>query len=318
MSRKLRWSIYLALGFFCLALAAYLQFPVIEDDAAFAAVPRRQPALAAYHKKIDKLAPHFDRMPKPEEGDWLAKYPEGGQTFDQYVAGRQQPIRADYQEIHLLPLGEFTPAEEKLLKQTGEFMQPFFGMKVRILDRFPLENIPDEAQRPRDDGRRQLLTTYLLDDVLKPRRSKKAAALLGFVAEDLWPGKGWNYVFGQASLQERVGVWSLFRNGDSTGDEAEVKLCLLRTLKTAVHETGHMLGILHCIGYSCCMNGSNHLDESDRKPLEFCPECQAKLWWTCRVDPVPRFDGLTKFAAEAGLKEEAEFWRELKAALDEP
>ena len=116
-------------------------------------------------------------------------------------------------------------------------------------------------------------------------------------------------------MSERVGVWSLFRNGDSDGDEAETKLCLLRTLKTAVHETGHMLGIPHCIAYSCCMNGSNHRDESDKKTLEFCPECQAKIWWTCRVDPVKRYRGLIEFADENGLDAEADFWRELESAL---
>jgi hypothetical protein len=40
------------------------------------------------------------------------------------------------------------------------------------------------------------------------------------------------------------------------------------------------------------MNGSNHSEERDRQPLEFCPECQAKLWWTCRLDPLERSRGL--------------------------
>jgi archaemetzincin len=190
-------------------------------------------------------------------------------------------------------------------------------MSVKVLDRLPLENLPDHAQRPRDDGGRQLLTTYLLEDVLKPRRSEEAAALLGFVAEDLWPGEGWNYVFGQASLQERVGVWSLFRNGDPDGDADEARLCQLRTLKTAVHETGHMLGIPHCIAYACCMNGSNHLEESDRAPLEFCPECQAKLWWTCKDDPQERYRRLIKFSEGAGLESESQFWRKLGDALSD-
>lgn len=93
-----------------------------------------------------------------------------------------------------------------------------------------------------DGGRaRQLLTTWLMNDVLKPRRSAKAAALLGFVANDVWGGPDWNWQYGQASLSVRVGVWSLFRNGGPHGDDAEKMLCLVRTMKTAVHEKGHIL-----------------------------------------------------------------------------
>ena len=51
----------------------------------------------------------------------------------------------------------------------------------------------------------------------------------------------------------------------------------------------------HC-AYQCGMNGSNHSDERDRQPLEFCPECQAKLWWTCRLDPLERSRALEAVA----------------------
>jgi hypothetical protein len=36
------------------------------------------------------------------------------------------------------------------------------------------------------------------------------------------------------------------------------------------------------------MNGSNSLAESDRQEFEFCPECQAKIWWTCDYPPEMR------------------------------
>ena len=95
--------------------------------------------------------------------------------------------------------------------------------------------------------------------MLKPHRPIDAVAVLGLTAEDLWPGDDWNFVFGQASLSERVGVWSLHRNGNVDGSVDEQRLFLRRTLKTAVHETGHMLSIPHCIAFQCGMNGSNSL-----------------------------------------------------------
>lgn len=43
------------------------------------------------------------------------------------------------------------------------------------------------------------------------------------------------------------------------------------------HEIGHMFGLRHCIYFSCLMSGSNHLEETNAKPIEFCPVCIRKL-----------------------------------------
>ncbi len=47
--------------------------------------------------------------------------------------------------------------------------------------------------------------------------------MLALTTSDLWPGEGWNFVFGQASLSERVGVWSLHRLGNP---QIEFTTCL--------------------------------------------------------------------------------------------
>jgi len=47
--------------------------------------------------------------------------------------------------------------------------------------------------------------------------------------------------------------------------------------------------------------GSNHSDERDRQPLEFCPECQAKLWWSCGLDPLTRSRALEAVAQKHGF-----------------
>lgn len=48
------------------------------------------------------------------------------------------------------------------------------------------------------------------------------------------------------------------------------------SLQTMTHEIGHMFGIKHCQWLNCVMQGSNHLEESDRRPLDFCPICLRK------------------------------------------
>src|SRR5690606_22427518 len=109
----------------------------------------------------------------------------------------------------------------------------------------------------------QILSGYVIDRLLAPRLPPDAAAYVSFTASDLWPGDGWNFVFGQASLRDRVGVWSVARYGDPAGGAAAFRQVLRRTLKVAVHETGHMFSMRHCTAYQCVMNGVNNQDESD-------------------------------------------------------
>jgi archaemetzincin len=132
--------------------------------------------------------------------------------------------------------------------------------------------------------------------------------VLGLTTSDLWPGEGWNFVFGQASLSDRVGVWSIARYGNLENPQMS-GLVYRRTFLVAVHETGHMLGIQHCTAYECTMNGSNSLDEADRAPMWLCPECVQKVWWACHADPIKRYKSLVEFAKEHDLKAEAGFWQ---------
>jgi archaemetzincin len=103
-------------------------------------------------------------------------------------------------------------------------------------------------------------------------------------------------------LSQRIGIWSIYRNGDP---EADFQLCLRRTLSTAAHETGHILGIAHCTAYSCLMNGSNYQEEKDRRPMHLCPVCLRKLCWNLRVEPVPYLERLRAFCRQSGLDGEA-------------
>ena len=254
-------------------------------------------------KTREALRPLHVRLGPPKPGEWLEKHPETGQTFDEYVASKPVTPQGVRKTIYVQPIGEYTATERKIVNLTAEFLSLYFNCPVKVKQDLPLDLIPAKARR---EG--QLLTGYILSDILAPRLPDDAAAYLALTSNDLWPGEGWNYVFGQASLNQRVGVWSLHRYGDPDASEAAYQLCLLRTLKVAAHETGHMFSILHCTAYECCMCGANHLRESDSKPLALCPECVVKVCWAGKADPVERYQKLAEFCRKHGLTDEARFY----------
>lgn len=268
-----------------------------------------------YQELMKKVRPLHTKLGKPRPGEWLAQHKESGQTFREYVECEPVTPTADRCIIYIQPLGDFNKTQRKIVELSAEFMGLYFNLPVKIKKDIPLTVIPDRAKRKHPIwGDKQILSTYVLDQVLKPRLPEDAMAYIAFTASDLWPGKGWNFVFGQASLRARVGVWSLYRYGDPTKDPESFRRCLLRTIKTATHETGHMFSMYHCILYECNMCGSNHMQESDSRPLALCPECLSKVCWATKADPQKRFKALSKFCEKNGLLIEKAFYdKSLKA-----
>ena len=61
-----------------------------------------------------------------------------------------------------------------------------------------------------------------------------------------------------------------------------------------------MFGVRHCIYYECLMNGSNHLQESDSRPLELCVVCLRKLQSNIKFDILERYKKLHEFVQKRG------------------
>jgi archaemetzincin len=266
--------------------------------------------------EFKKLLPLHKTIAEPKPGDWLAEHEEAGQTFRQYVASK--PVKPDRKRgvIYVQPLGELNQTQRKIIDLTAEFMGIYFDLPVKTREDLSLSIIPKKARRKHPSwGMDQILSTYVLDDVLRPRLPKDACTYVAFTTSDLWPGEGWNFVFGQASLRGRVGVWSIYRNGDPKESEEAFKLCLRRTIKIGTHETGHMFSMQHCTLFECNMCGSNHRVESDSRPLALCPNCLAKLCHATGADPARRFEKLIEFCKTNGLDEEREFYEKSLAAL---
>ena len=264
--------------------------------------------LPAVLQRALALDDSFQPVPVPSPSDWLAVHREPGQTFDDFR--RSQPNRPDTRRriIYLQPVGDFRAQQSPSLEMLRQYAADFFQMEVKALAPISISASGVTSRTNSMTGRRQVLTGGVLH-WLQGRLPGDAFCLLGITMEDLYPEPSWNFVFGQASLNERVGVYSFARYDPAFYGEPRGKdypaLLLRRSMKVLTHETGHMFGLTHCVYFNCVMNGSNHLQESDRRPLHLCPVCLRKLQFSAGFDVVKRYEALAQFDRQAGLEDEA-------------
>jgi archaemetzincin len=265
-------------------------------------------------------ADHFEPIPAPGRSDWLANHAEPGQTFEQFRRERANRPDNVRRKLYLQPLGKFPADTSPSLDQLKQFSEAFFALPVELRPAVDLAGLPITSRV--HSGTRQLLTSDILT-WLQARLPKDAYCILAITMTDLYPADDWNFVFGQASLRERVGVYSFARYdpgfyAEARGDGAG-KLILLRSCKVLAHETGHMFGLQHCVHFRCLMNGSNHLGESDDRPPHLCPVCLRKLQHAVGFDIPARYEQLKAFSQQAGFKDEAAWLaRRLRYITAEP
>lgn len=254
-----------------------------------------------------------DPIPAPRGNDWLARHEEAGQTFRQFQKGDANRPDRKRRILYFQPLGTYRDDPASSPAKLAEFAAAYFGLETRALPPLSLEKRNVTSRINAHTGKRQLLTTDLLG-LLKKELPPDGYAVLGLTWDDLYPEEGWNFVFGEATLEERVGVHSFARYDPAfhgqPADAGTPKLMLRRGLKVLAHETGHMFGLDHCTHFKCLMNGSNHLAETDAQPLYLCPLDLRKLQASVGFDVVKRYEALRAFYESAGLAEEAEWVRD--------
>lgn len=251
----------------------------------------------------------FEAKTEPGGMDWLASHEEPGQTFKQYVESRPNLPFAERKKLYIMPIGFFDPKLAPSLEELRGFTAAYFHpLEVKMTPPATDWETKVGARVNRGTRKKQLNSR----DILAWMRGKlpgDAHAMLAVTMTDLYPEDSWNFVFGQASIRNRVGVFSFARHHPQwTGQEADEQtrsLVLKRSAKILTHEMGHMFGIRHCIHFECNMNGANHLDEADATPMHLCPVCLRKLHHANRFDPARRYGLLEDFYREHELKEEA-------------
>ena len=269
---------------------------------------------------VNKLAPPLRRalgpdsafppMTPPGPADWLAQHSEKGQTFEKFLTDKKRRPEKKRKKIYFQPLGPFPPDKSPSLESLKTYARAFFAMEVEVLPAVHLAALKLTTRIHPSTGKRQILTGDVLQE-LRRRLPDDAFCILAITMTDLYPEPDWNFVFGQASLRGRVGVYSFARydpafHGERRNKEYKTVL-LKRSCKVLVHETAHMFGMEHCIYYSCAINGSNHLDESDSRPMHLCPVCMRKLQHSIEFDVVERYKNLQNYY-DASRFDDASKW----------
>jgi archaemetzincin len=247
----------------------------------------------------------FRPIPAPGFSDWLTWKKEPGQTFAQFLSSPRPHLTPGRSVLYLQPVGSFDSPTAPSLPFLARFAAAFFALPTRVQPAMDLSSTHLTTQESAP-GQRQYLTGDLLK-LLSRRMPDDAFCRLGVTMADLYTGPDSNFVFGQATLNRRVGIFSFARYTRPAPNEpaAATELALRRAAKVLAHETCHMFGMYHCTYYSCLMNGSNHLGELDGVPLHLCPVCLRKLQAEVRFDLAKRDHDLRDLAREAGFADEA-------------
>ena len=125
-------------------------------------------------------------------------------------------------------------------------------------------------------GRRQYNANDILEGI-NQRAPEDAFRMIGLVRVDLYIPI-LTYIFGQATLNGRTGVVSLYRlRNEHYGLEPDEGLLTERFSKVIIHELGHTFGLIHCRNPVCVMRSSTYVEDLDQKERSFCHRCSAEL-----------------------------------------
>jgi len=88
---------------------------------------------------------------------------------------------------------------------------------------------------------------------------------------------GLNFVFGLSDREKGLAVVSRYRFLGKKKVPRSDHRAFERTLKTAVHEVGHLFGLSHCKDQKCAMFFSFDVADTDYKQMQFCGRCAEKM-----------------------------------------
>ena len=266
----------------------------------------------------------FRPVPRPGPSDWLSNRQERGQSWKSFHRRSfKTGPHGHCTTLEVVPLGNFDASEAPDLMILKQFMEAYYyGVTIRIIDAVKLSKVGVLS----DDG--QLLVPDAMKFLRQRRPPRDVFAQIAITMVDITPGDGWNFVYGQASLSDGVGIFSFARYSTNFWREVvaplteeEKNLLLKKSCKTMAHEVGHIFGLRHCIYFHCIMNGNNG---DEYAPLLACPICLRKLMAGCGgsegdkdVDVRVRYERLLEFYSSHGWERESGAVQQRLVGLEE-
>ena len=272
-------------------------------DPSGSSLPQKYPGAKIYLLPLGE----FDSVSAPDFSD-LAEY---AQLFLCLPVEILPPVKLDVDKdvVHWVD----TTESRELSRHEGA------TRKSRRTARYRLDSRFDDKS-----GHYQLNVSSLLLK-LKQCIPNNALCLVALTMADLYETSTDLFVAGMAAGNHRVGVFSFCRynptltfstefwhqlyNMISMPTEEQQRLVLQRSCKLLVHEISHLLGIDHCIWYSCCMNGSGHLSEDFEQSMHLCPVDLHKLQTLCNFNVVERYKTLLVFFEKHEMASETQWVR---------
>ncbi len=120
-----------------------------------------------------------------------------------------------------------------------------------------------------DHTRDQYMVQTILDNL--SYKHSGGDFVIGLTDVDLFK-KGYNFVYGGSHLLHGVSIISILRLKDE-----DQQVFRKRVVTEAVHEIGHLLGLLHCRDETCVMFDPQSMADIDSKSYEFCDKCKKSL-----------------------------------------
>lgn len=229
-----------------------------------------------------------------------------------------------HRTIYLIPFGNMKPEVEEILKKEVKYLEAFFQLPVKLLDRVPFDDIKkieavetrmigasdyDYYSKEKDlphqniDLHEQINARSFIQHYLKHNKPEDAVAVLGITEHDIYAPK-FNYLFGLSNTQGGLGLVSTFRLIDykeTTRDNIR---------KVISKQITNMFSIPNVKDYVCLLNFHNNKEELEKGIFHISPVALEKLKYNIGFNHHKRFSDLQNFWLQEGNKEQAGFYEE--------
>jgi archaemetzincin len=215
----------------------------------------------------------------------------------------------------------------------SNFCDIFFpGCRTEILPSIDFDNKMKKRINPYTKQPQYLVSNLIahLKTMQRKRRNRQELFSIGVTMIDIYPDAAWNFVYGSASIDEGIGIYSFARFDplfphssleilQRPCTEDEQVLILKRAISTCLHEIMHLFGLEHCIYYLCLMNGANCEKEMDSSLLYLCPICLRKMYSSFgkqHYNVIKMYKEILELLKKVGFRDEVNWYDNRLTLLD--